>query len=113
LGKREPDEKQEPIWIEAARLATPAGHPFYELLNRLLSRRGFDAFAEWACELFYAKVGRPEFTFARFWSGISKASIPNAALRGGQPVRWPCGRVWVLGWVSRHRITRRFHERTV
>jgi len=59
LGKRGPDEKQEPIWIEARRLATPAGHPFYERLNQLLSKRGFDAFAESACESFYAKVGRP------------------------------------------------------
>jgi transposase len=59
LGKRGPDEKQEQIWIEAARLAVPAGHPFYERLNRLLSKRGFDAFAESACESFYAKVGRP------------------------------------------------------
>ena len=59
LGKRGPDEKQEPIWIEAARLASPAGHPFYERLNGLLSKRGFDALAESACESFYAKVGRP------------------------------------------------------
>lgn len=59
LGKRGPDEKQEPIWIEAATLASPAGHPFYERLNQLLSKRGFDAFAESACEGFYAKVGRP------------------------------------------------------
>ena len=40
-------------------LPTPVGHPFYERLNRLLSKRGFDAFAESACESFYAKVGRP------------------------------------------------------
>jgi transposase len=59
LGKRGPDEKQEWIWIEAARLATPAGHPFYERLDRLLSKRGFDQFAESACESFYAKTGRP------------------------------------------------------
>lgn len=59
LGKRGSDEKQEPIWIEAATLATPAGHPFYERLNRLLSKRGFDAFAESACQGFYAKTGRP------------------------------------------------------
>jgi transposase len=59
LGKRGPDEKQEPIWIEAARMATPAGHPFYERLNRLLGKRGFDAFAESACESFYANTGRP------------------------------------------------------
>jgi transposase len=59
LGKRGPDEKQEPIWIEAARMATPGGHPFYERLNRLLARRGFDAFAESACESFYSTTGRP------------------------------------------------------
>jgi transposase len=59
LGKRGPDEKQAPIWIEAARLATPVGHPFYERLNHLLDKRGFDAFAESACRKFYAKVGRP------------------------------------------------------
>src|SRR5580698_8642487 len=59
LGKRGPDEKQEPIWIEAACLATPVGHPFYERLNRLLSKRGLDAFAESACKSFYSKTGRP------------------------------------------------------
>jgi transposase len=59
LGKRGPSEKQEPIWIEAARLATPVGHPFYERLNQLLSKRGFDEFAESSCHKFYAKVGRP------------------------------------------------------
>jgi transposase len=59
LGKRVPAEKQESIWIEVAALATPAGHPFYERLSRLLGRRGFDAFAEKACQDFYAKTGRP------------------------------------------------------
>jgi transposase len=59
LGKRGPNEKQEHIWIEASRLATPVGHPFYERLNQLLNRRGFDSFAESACRKFYAKVGRP------------------------------------------------------
>ena len=59
MGKRGPKEKQEPIWIEASRLATHVGHPFYERLNQLSARRGFDAFAESACRKFYAKVGRP------------------------------------------------------
>ena len=36
LGKRGPNEKQ----------ATPAGYPFYEHLNDLLSRPGFDSFAD-------------------------------------------------------------------
>src|SRR5450755_3852536 len=58
LGKRG-HEKQEPIWIEAVRLSIPVGHPFYERVNRLLSKRGFDTFAESACASFYAKTGRP------------------------------------------------------
>jgi hypothetical protein len=41
--------------VEAARLATPVGHPFYERVNRLLDKRGFDAFAETAGESFYGK----------------------------------------------------------
>jgi transposase len=59
LGKRGPNEKQEPIWIEASRLTSSAGHPFYNRLNQLLIKRAFDAFAEGVCAKFYAKVGRP------------------------------------------------------
>jgi transposase len=59
LGKRSAKGKQESIWIEAASLATPASHPFYERLNRLLDKRHFDGFAEDVCQSFYAKVGRP------------------------------------------------------
>ena len=99
LGKRGPDEKQEPIWIEAARLATHVGHPFHERLNRLLNKRGFDTFAESACESFYAKVGRPAFASVRCLSGISKVSIPNAALHGGPIHRSP-----VESWTENCRL---------
>jgi len=58
IGKRE-REKQESIWIEAASLATPGGHPFYEKLNGLLDQRKFDGFAEKTCRRFYSKTGRP------------------------------------------------------
>jgi transposase len=58
LGKRGPDEKQEPIWIEAARLASPAGHPFYERLNGLLSKRDLTRSPNRHVNRFYAKVGR-------------------------------------------------------
>src|SRR5947209_2644148 len=59
LGKRGPREKQDPIWIEAASLATPAAHPFYERLNKLLEKRGFDRFAGEACRKFYSRTRRP------------------------------------------------------
>jgi hypothetical protein len=80
LGKRGPNERQEPIWIEAASLATPVGHPFYEHLNRLLDKRGFDAFAENACLSFYAKVGRPGL--APGWREISSVHHADPAAEG-------------------------------
>jgi transposase len=58
LGKRE-REKQEAIWIEAAAISQPGGHPFYERLNKLLDKRGFDGFTENSCRSFYSKTGRP------------------------------------------------------
>src|SRR5580704_15983717 len=58
LGKRERG-KQGTIWIEAATLPTPGGHPFYERLNDLLDQRQFDGFADENCRPFYSKTGRP------------------------------------------------------
>jgi len=58
LGKRKRD-RQEDMWIDAASVATPGGHPFYERLNKLVENRGFDSFAEEACRAFYSKTGRP------------------------------------------------------
>jgi transposase len=58
LGRRK-REKQPTIWIEASALAKRGGHPFYERLNELLGKRGFDCFAEDTCASFYAETGRP------------------------------------------------------
>ena len=59
LGRRGGQHKQESIWIEAGALAKPSGHPFYERLNIVLEKQGFDHFAEQACAAFYSKTGRP------------------------------------------------------
>src|SRR3954468_9711002 len=59
LGRRGGHEKQESIWIEGDNLAKPSGHPFYERLNVLLDKQGFDCFAEQACAGFYSRTGRP------------------------------------------------------
>ena len=58
LGRRE-REKQDAIWIEAALLQNRGGHPFYDRLNQVLDKRGFDEFAAKACERFYSTTGRP------------------------------------------------------
>ena len=48
------------LWIDSESLARTPGHPFYERLNALLDKYGFDTMAETACAGFYAeKQGRP------------------------------------------------------
>jgi transposase len=59
MGKRVA-ERQGSMWIAAGEVATGPSHPFYEQLNRILARHGFDVFVEGLCEAFYAgRTGRP------------------------------------------------------
>jgi transposase len=59
MGKRK-SHQQGVLWVPASELPTPPGHPFYEQLNALLRKHGFDAFVEGLCQKFYAPVlGRP------------------------------------------------------
>jgi transposase len=60
MGRREDQQKQEPLWIAHTELAAAPGHPFYEKLNELLDAEHFDAFVEGLSAKFYAKkFGRP------------------------------------------------------
>ena len=51
-------EEQESLFVTRDNLKA-GGHPFYEALNRVLRKEGFDKFVEASCEKFYAKDGRP------------------------------------------------------
>jgi len=70
---------QESLWIETSSLPKTSGHPFYERLNKLLAKHGFDTMSEIACAEFYADgVGRPStppgvyfrMLFIGFFEGI-------------------------------------------
>lgn len=53
-------EHQETLWIETISLPCAPGHPFYEKVNGLLAKHGFEAMVEAECSQYYAKVmGRP------------------------------------------------------
>ena len=58
LGQRG-GERQEELWIPAARVARGPGHPFYDQLNKLLGEAEFDRWVEERCRTFYAEQGRP------------------------------------------------------
>ena len=60
MGKREEQQKQEPLWIAHAELAAAPGHLFYEKLNELLDGERFDTFVEALSAKFYGpQFGRP------------------------------------------------------
>jgi transposase len=57
MGKRK--AKQPELFISASHLPMSPGHPFYQKLNQLLDKAGFDAFVEKLCLPYYAgHVGR-------------------------------------------------------
>jgi len=59
MSKRQTEQQQE-FWINTATIATSPSHPFYQRLDRLLNKHGFDRFVESRCEGFYAEaMGRP------------------------------------------------------
>ena len=56
------------MWVASADLPRSGGHPFYERLNRVLDKAGFDAFVESQCAKFYADgVGRPSLAPGRYF----------------------------------------------
>jgi len=59
MGKQSNDGQGD-FWIATTALPRTAGHPFYQGLNDVLKKHGFDAFAEAECAKYYAeKMGRP------------------------------------------------------
>ena len=60
MGKRGKRERQEGLWIATSSIVEAPGHAFYELLNEILSRHGFDERVEHLCERYYrGPRGRP------------------------------------------------------
>jgi len=58
-------ERQPPLWAATSELHAPPGHPFYQELNGVLRKHGFDRFVEGLCQKFYApKMGRPSIPLA-------------------------------------------------
>ena len=57
LGKRE-ESRQQKFWTPTASLSTGPGHVFYDKLNQVLAKAGFDKILEELCRPFYASTGR-------------------------------------------------------
>ena len=56
------------MWVATEKLPRSPGHPFYERLNQVLAKAGFDAFVEKLCARFYAeRLGRPSLRPGRYF----------------------------------------------
>ena len=64
MGRRR-KQRQGQIWVEEKALAKGPSHPFYQRLNEVLERHGFDGFVEGLAAKFYApRFGRPSLPAA-------------------------------------------------
>jgi transposase len=60
MGTRKRRERQQALWIASSEVVRPAGHPFYERLNQILSRHQFDRRVEHLCRRYYqGPYGQP------------------------------------------------------
>jgi transposase len=68
MGKRKRGSRQSTMWIATKDLPITMAHPFYERLNRILDKCGFDAHVEGMCGQFYAEtMGRPSLAPGRYF----------------------------------------------
>ena len=68
MGKKPARRQRSPMWVSTTDLPRSAGHPFFERLNRVLEKAGFDAFVEGLCAAFYAdRLGRSSLRPGRYF----------------------------------------------
>ena len=68
MGKKPSAGRQRQLWVATEKLPRSPGHPFYERLNQVLVKAGFDAFVEKLCARFYAdRLGRPSLRPGRYF----------------------------------------------
>ena len=66
MGRCEAQQKK--LWIASDALPLSDGHPFFDRLNLLFEKTGFDSFVESACAQFYAdRMGRPSLAPGRYF----------------------------------------------
>jgi transposase len=53
MGKRKQRLRQSTIWIATSDLPKTEAHPFYEHMNQILEKAGFDGHVEKLCAPFY------------------------------------------------------------
>lgn len=88
MGMGRKKQRQEPLWVATQELPRTKGHVFYDRVNRILDKHGFDAFAEAACEKFYAVRGRPSVAPGIYFRMLLVGYFEGIASERG--IAWRC-----------------------
>ena len=88
MGRRA-REQQAAIWIPAAEVAPGPSHPFYQRLNEILAKYGFDEWVEGQCRRFYAeRMGRPSLPPGTYFFIIDSLIVPvRESVSGGRKIK--------------------------
>jgi transposase len=86
---RRPTSKQGDLWIATSDLLRTPGHPFYDRLNAVLAKAGFDAKAEELCAPYYADgKGRPSIAPGTYVRMLFVGFMENISSERG--IAWRC-----------------------
>lgn len=95
MGLGRQGDQQGTLYLAWDEIPRSRGHAFYDRLQQILRKAGFDGFAEKLYKPFYSDKGRPSIPPGRYFRmhlvGYSRASTASAALNGAAPIRFPSG----------------------
>lgn len=89
--------QQQGLWIASSVVATSPGHPFYEMLEKLLQEEGFDAVVESECAPYYTKKhGRPSIVPGVYFRMLMIGYFERISSERG--IAWRCADSLSLRW---------------
>jgi transposase len=89
MGRKK--RRQDALFIMAAELPKPAGHPFYKQLNQLLAEAQFDQWIEGRCQAYYSqeeKRGQPSIPPGVYFRMLLVGYFENLDSQRG--IAWRC-----------------------
>ena len=93
MGLGRQGDQQGTMFLAYNEIPRSRGHAFYDRLQQILRRSGFDACAEKLRQPFHSGKGRPWIPPGRYFRmrlvGYSEGIDASARLRGGAPLRFP------------------------
>ena len=80
MGLGRQGAQQETMHLAWAELPRSRGHAFYDRLQQILRKAGFDTFAERLCKPVYADKGRPSMGFGEHALGMPRVALDPSAM---------------------------------